>query len=283
MLVPRSGTVVRKVELDFTGLQPPGALDVDALILPDRTDGRWLSKVVSFTGQPRVVFCFDRGKSTETVRGSFDTLELALSNHAHTAGSSIAGDFLATSSEAPCGVWAGTTKVTSSFTNSAGTTSITITADVVFEFDQEAASMSSEFEIPYRVRSGSYQFDHLFQSVGRTPTCRTIQRAAGTMHSAPLGDPNPGATFANLTFYTDYSPVMYTGSGTTMATVTSTTNCNSANVDVTTTSIESVPWFATNGPFELSSDGLRASGSVDSPNGQASVSHFEWAFTKQEE
>jgi len=283
LLVPSNGTVVRKVELDFTGLQPSSALDVDALIMPDRNDARWLSKVLSFTGQPRVVFCFDRGKSTETVRGAFDTLELALSNHAHAPGTSIIGDFLATGSEVPCGVWDGTTSVTVSYTNPAGTVSITTTADVAFEFDPEAPSSDAEF--PYRVQRGAYQYDYLLRNTGRTPPCRTIQRAIGNMHRAPIGDTSPGATFAELRIFRDFSPMEYVGSGQTMATVTQTTNCNDTNTDETTELPNQViVWWSTAGQTHpLSPDGLTASGSATSPSGQGGDYQYEWSFTKREE
>jgi hypothetical protein len=282
-LVPRNGTVVRKVELDFTGLQPPGSLDVDALIMPDREDGRWLSKVLSFTGQPRVVFCFDKGKSTETVRGSFDTLELALSNHAHAAGSRITGDFVATGSEVPCGVWDGTTSVTVSYTNPAGTTTITTSADVAFEFDPETPSTDIEF--PYRVQRGAYQYEYRVENSARNPPCRTIQRALGNMHRAQIGDTSPGATFADLRIFRDSSPMMHVGSGQTMTTVTQTTNCNDTNTDETTEIPNQVVlWWSTAGQLHpLSPDGLTASGSATSPSGQGGDYRYQWSFTKQDE
>lgn len=284
LFTPDADTI-RKVVFEFSGLQPQSELDVDALV---HTQDGWLPKPVSLTGQGRVVFCFDKGKSTDTIRGSFDAIELVLSNHARAADARISGDLVVTSSTAPCGVWVGSTTTTTRHADDAFTSqTVTTTTGVVLEFDAETALLSPAKESPYRIRSGTYQSNSLFQSVSRVPACRTIGTTSGTMRWALPMDASPGATSANLTLNTDSQPATYAGSGFTWATFTNTSNCNDRNVDITTSGLNALFWWDT--PFTgalhaLQADGVTARGSVDVPDGTGRGSiKYEWTFTKRDE
>ena len=278
LLRPTGGDIA-KVEIDLTGLQPAGALDVDALI---RTPDGWLAHPVSFTGEQKVVFCFDKGPTSETVRGAFDSLELVLSNHAHAIDGRVAGALRVIPTSAPCGVWSGTTTSTTTGSDAAGTTTETIQTTITLEYDDQNGGGGGV--IPYRLRTGSFTYDRQFQSVDRVPPCQSHETGGGPMSPGMPGDMQPGATFASLYLFTTSQPATYMGGGQSWATITQTTSCNAANMDVTTSSLGFIQWWSTPGigPFEVSADGGTIAGAADVDQGTQQL-HYGWNLMKLDE
>lgn len=89
---------IRKVEFDFSGLQPAGFVDVQALV---RTVGGWVSEPLDL-GSSKATFCFDKGPTTTTVRGSFEEIVLVIANHGKREGSKVAGNLTVRPKSTPC-------------------------------------------------------------------------------------------------------------------------------------------------------------------------------------
>ena len=264
---------IRKVEFDFTGL-PQTNLNVDALVFvydyDDPIESGWLPEPLSLTGEGRVVFCFDEGPTTATRRGSFLELQLVLSNHA--LRQPLEGELRIKASTAPCGVWAGTTTQTIDFGDGFQRTTGTITTNVVFEFDEEAAG--DNVSTPFRLQSGDFVYEWNFDQYVRG--CHGVATAAGAMHrAASVLDMSAGATLANLTLYPG-NPPMYGGGGVSYAEVTTVTTCDDGFHETTTT-IGPVTWWPGGGFLPVQPDRETIRDSNDAPPGI----HTEWTFTKR--
>ena len=216
---------IRKVEIDLAPLRPSSDLAIEALIQPETT---WLTDKLTFTGQNRVVFCFDKGVSTATLRGAFEKLELVISNHAHAKDERAGGQLRVTASTSVCGVWIGTTHSTMTYNTADGNLKHTIDANAVLEYD-EAMSMGHS-AIAYKIRGGDYNSHFVYDSVGRTPPCHTITDAIGPMSPGTVISSTPGTTFANIVLFQGM-PQTYIGGGQSFVMDSGITTCNDTTTD----------------------------------------------------
>ncbi len=270
---------IKKVELFFGNLSPLAQLDIDGLIQPDDA---WLGEPLKFTGENKVVFCFDKGLSTETLRGEFKTMQLVISNRAHATDARVAGQLRIVASNSVCGVWRGTTRSSMTTANISGNAVETIDSSAVLDYDEA----NSGGVLAYKLQSGLYTYRHDFTSVNRDPPCRSFTNAAGPMIPAMLIDSTPGATFSNLILYPGM-PQTYTGGGQSWITATTTTSCNnSLGIDETSSALAFIQWWSTPGagPFEVDPTGTTISGSAVVPDqGTGSTITYTWNFTKVDE
>ena len=163
--------------------------------------------------------------------------------------------------------WVGTIKqVVSSVANPGGTTTITTVANVTFEFDKVAAADAQPGEVPFKLRNGTFTYDMLFESSGRNPPCRSIATGGGALPLDPYQPLVPAGTSANLSVFPATS--QYGGTGLSVVTITSTSNCNDSNVDITTVDpIRTVFWWTDSAGGETSADGLSIRRAFTAPNG----------------
>ena len=163
--------------------------------------------------------------------------------------------------------WVGTIKqVVSSVVNPGGTTTITTVANVTFEFDKVAAADVQPGEVPFKLRDGTFTYDMRFESSGRNPPCRTIETGGGALPLDPYQPFVPAGTSANLSVFPATS--QYGGTGLSVVTITTTSNCNDSNVDITTVDpIRTVFWWTDSAGGETSADGLSIRRAFTAPNG----------------
>lgn len=274
-----SGNNITKVELSFDNLSPLSQLDIDALLKPD---AKWLPEPVKFTGENKVVFCFDKGLSTATLRGKFKEMELVISNHAHFQGARVEGRLKIVASNSACGVWRGTTRSMMTVSNLAGTSTETIDTTAVLEPDRE----NSNGYLAYKFQSGGYTYRQDFKSLNRDPPCRSFANSAGAMLPATVIDQSPGATFSTLRVFPGM-PQTYLGGGQSWVTMTTTTSCNnSEGIDETSSGISFIQWWSTPGatPFQVSPSEDTISGTATVPDqGSGTVITYAWNFTKVDE
>ncbi|MGB5082312.1 MAG: hypothetical protein WBO23_16410 [Burkholderiales bacterium] len=252
LTVADASPAVRKVVVDTSGLQPSSDLNVQALVL---TDNGWVAQPIDLI-LGRDLFCFDKGPTTASVRGSFKEILLVVSNHATPKGTDVSGTLRVQPSSLPCAtIWEGTINEVfrSVITSGAITTTTTITnsANVIFEFDDAAQVVGDD--VPFRLRSGSYTYESLGTTTGRNPECRSIGTSVGTLPLAPFQPLTSSGTAASL--ITNPTTFQFFGSGSSYVNVTSTSNCNDGNVDVTTVSVGLVPWWYLSGFGAISADG----------------------------
>ena len=218
---------IRKVVLDISGLQPASELDVQALV---RTDDGWLAQPID-VGPAKVTFCFDKGPTTASVRGSFKEILLVVANHAIAKGTDISGTLKVQPKSAPCStVWAGTINQVTRFATDLSTHTFTSNATVVFEFDDAADAQAGE--VPFRLQSGTWTYDELHDIFGRNPPCRTMRTGAGAMPLAAYQPLVPSGSSGGLSIFPE--TLQFFGHGLSVVTITSTDNCNDSHIDVTT-------------------------------------------------
>ena len=269
---------VKRVEIDLSGLQPRGALDVDALIKPE---GDWLAGPLSFTEQDKLVFCFDRGPATAAVRGSFEAMELVLSNHARAANEAVDGRVRITGSTRACGAWSGSVQSHLATAITAGTLTIdTNASSLTFTQDE---SMSDGFATFYAVRDGALTYHAYYDLANRSPPCRTMIDASGPIIPSPPGAMKPDAAFADLIIYAG-SPQDYEGSGSSWVTMTKVTNCNDQHVDEVTTYLDFIVWWQpAGGPYTVQPDGTIADSADATDVVNGGIRHTTWSFTRVDE
>jgi hypothetical protein len=263
LTVADTNPAVRKVVVDTSGLQPSSDLDVQALVL---TDDGWVAQPIDIM-LGREQFCFDKGPTTASVRGSFREILLVVSNHATPKGTDVSGTLRVQPSSLPCAtIWEGTINevyrlvVTGPITT---TTTITNSANVTFEFDDAALVIRDE--VPFRLRSGSYTYESLITITGRNPECRTIATSAGTIPPGPFQPLTSSGTSAFL--ITNPTTSQFNGGGNSYVSVTETSNCNDSNVDVTTNYVYLVPWWYLSGFGAISADGNSIRHTGTTPDG----------------
>jgi len=272
---------IKKVTLDLTGLEPAALVNVMALV--QTTDG-WVSQPLDLSGERKVLFCFDKGPSTPSVRGSFEEILLVVANSAPRRDGRVTGSLKLQPKSRPCApVWEGTATVSRQQTDTLMTTTSTLTANAVFEFDDEAEA--SQGGVPYRVRRGTYTYDSLLNITGRNPPCRTIERSSGQM--LPLRPPNPtaiGYTSGQLEIFNTGGPAaLYVGGAGTNLMLTQTSNCNDLGEDEISESPSILPWLVVEQPQEVSADGNTLQGSFERPDGMGGTFRFEWRFERKTE
>jgi hypothetical protein len=261
---------VRKVEFDFTSLQPQDLVDVQVFVLSkDGNPTNWITPPFDFGNQDKVVFCLTEGPTTSTFQGDFAEMIIMVSNHAKR--DKVTGALVARPQTKPCeAVWKGFSTVHMVGPNG----DITTTAgDVVFEFDDTAVQSAG---IVYRLRSGN--LSHLFRHPPIAGCGELSVRGSGPMLKGPFDAVTPGSTQAVLRILTNTSPPSYTmDAGTLMNTIV--TDCHGNE-----TPDQSIfNWaFIGFGPEEfLSADGKTMQGSHDDVvGGDIGTVHQEWRFTK---
>ena len=217
---------IRKVVVDISGLQPASELDVQALV---RTDDGWLAQPIDIS-PAKVTFCFDRGPTTASVRGSFKEILLLVSNHAIAKGTDISGTLKVQPKSAPCSTaWAGTINQVIRSATDISTSTFTSNATVVFEFDDTANAQAGE--VPFRLQSGTWTYEERHDIFGRNPPCRGIRTGAGAMPLAAYLPVVPSGSSARLSIFPE--TLQFFGRGLSVVTVTSIDNCNDSGVDVT--------------------------------------------------
>ena len=251
LTVAAASPATRQVVVDISGLQPASELDVQALV---RTDDGWLAQPIDIS-PAKVTFCFDKGPTTASVRGSFQEILLVVSNHAVAKGTDISGTLKVQPKSAPCStVWAGTIKQVIHNDTQFGNTTITTSANVTFEFDEVAAATAQPGEIPFKLRNGTFTYEGRFDSIGRNPPCRGIITGSGALPVAPYEPLVPAGTAAGLRVFP--AELRFAGSGASVVTTTTTDNCNDSNVDETRVDPISYVFWLTDYVGVTSADGL---------------------------
>jgi hypothetical protein len=271
---------IRKVEFDFSGLQPADAIDVQALV---ETNDGWLSEPLDLSGESRAVFCFDEGPTTATRRGSFLNVLFVISNHAMRPDSAASGELVVKPEENPCAlVWQGTVSMSYSGEAELGTVTISSSTPVTFEFDDTAPA--SPFSTLYRLKSGSYVYDWLGNYTERTPACQTRERGSGTMVPGGFMSGTSGATSAQLEFLYVTTPGTYSGSGLTLTDLRGRSDCNDQNIVSEYDSIGSFSWWQMPpGGLTIPEDGATLTGSHEVDDGLGGTYEFVWTLHKMVE
>ena len=261
LTVPDGNTKIRKVTVDVRELLPADGLDVQALVL---TENGWLAEPIDISPD-KVVFCFDNGPSTASVRGSFRELVLIVSNHALKSSADIAGKLKVSPKSQPCAeVWEGTVTQILRSDTPLSTSTFTSKVDVVLEFDPIA--VTSGGEIAYRLKSGAFTWNVLHDIYVRNPPCRSTVTGAGALPLTPYQPLVPSGGGANLSIFPE--TLQYGGSGVSVVTVTSVSNCNDSHVDVTTVDPSyTLVWWNESVPGEISADGRSIRRKYSTPNG----------------
>jgi hypothetical protein len=255
--------LVRKVEFDFSGLQPQDLTDVQALI---RTTDGWVAQPFDYSTTNTVTFCFTEGPTTATRNGSFVEMILVVSNHAKREGNKVTGTLIVKPQTKPCSLaWKGR----SSYTVDDGfSTKYTIVADVTFEFDDTAPQTAG---IPYRVRSGNLSFELKSGSA-----CVLTRTAGGPMLKVPFDINVVGSTNARLWIHptSPFLAATYSGEGATVVTTTETDCAGGVTHDTTV-----IGWLGIGSPQRVSDDGNTLQGVYQSTDAPGTNRH-EWLFTK---
>ncbi|MEQ1683872.1 MAG: hypothetical protein ABL916_09500 [Burkholderiaceae bacterium] len=256
--ISQEGAATRKVTVDTSTLKPADGLVVQALV--KTTDG-WLAEPID-VGPDKLVFCFDKGPTTATARGSFSEILFIVSNHALTSAGDITGSLKVQPKSTPCAeVWEGTIEQVVRFESDLAISTFTSHASVVFEFDDTADAQAGE--VPYRLKSGTWTWDVLHNLFGRNPPCRTAITGSGAM---PLGTYQPlvpSGSAGNLSIFPE--TLQFGGSGLSVVGVTQVSNCNDSLTDVTTFDpMYTLFWWNAGGVGVTSADGrsLRSQGSA---------------------
>jgi hypothetical protein len=256
-----AGGTVRKVEFDFTGLQPQDLTDVQALI---RTTDGWVAQAFDYSTTNTVTFCFTEGPTTATRNGSFVEMILVVSNHAKREGNKVTGALVAKPQSKSCVVgWKGRSSYT--FDDGFGSKS-TIIADVTFEFDDTAPQTAG---IPYRLLSGNLSF--LMKSGS---TCVLTTTAGGPMLKVPLDLNVVGSTQARLGIFPTPPPGTYSGQGATVVATTE-TDCTGGVTHNTTV----LGWLGIGTAEPVSDDGNTLQGFYQTTDATGTNRH-EWLFQK---
>jgi hypothetical protein len=267
---------IQSVEFDFNGLSGREHLSVDALI---RNADGWVAKPVSLDGEPKPIFCFDLGPSSETVRGSFVELRLVLSNHGHVASNRVGGNLQVGPSRGGCAGWTGEIRW-SNLTDVPGVqrNEVSTVASVTFKVDENPPGGSTAGVVPHKVSRG-----HLTYRAELTmPSCHQLATAQVEMN--PDATSGPGATVASLTtFSTNGVPQYGSHSGATFGEITVTGNCTADGSQTTVVHPNQlIPWWtdpAGKPAYDLKENGtlMQEDVSVSSDHGGA---RSQWTLRK---
>jgi len=274
----------KKVELDLSGLQPAGQVDVQALVY--NNVGGWVPEPLDFSDESRVVFCFDKGKTTPERYGSFGGMLLVISNHATRDDSSVSGELVISPKSEPCTpVWQGAVSMTQHYPSPAGEVTNTVTTDVTFEFDDTAPA--SPFQTLYRVRGGTYAYDWLGDFSERTPDpCQTHQTASGSMNPDPAAfvSGTPGASMGNITIDLLSDPPTYSAQAYTYANAHVSSDCNDAHEIEEYDYVTVLSWWTTDPVIwpEVSEDGNVLAGTYETTVDDTTTK-FVWNLVRVDE
>ena len=267
---------IQSVEFDFNGITGREHLNVDALIR--NVDG-WVAKPVSLDGEPKPVFCFDLGPSTETVRGSFVELRLVLSNHGHVASNRVGGNLQVHPSRGGCAGWTGEIRW-SNLTDVPGVqrNDVSTVASVTFKVDENPPGASTAGVVPYKVSRGHVTY----RAELTMPSCHQVASAQVEMN--PDAASGPGATTASLaTFSTNGVPQYGSHSGATFGEITVTGNCTPDGSHTTVVHPNQlIPWWSDptgKQAYDLKENGTLMQEDVSVSNHQGGV-RTQWTLRK---
>lgn len=265
---------VKKVELDFSGLQPQDLTDVQVFVRSKDGDPKdWITPPFDFSNEDKVVFCLTDGPTTSNFKGDFVDMIIVVSNHAKR--DKVSGALVARPDSKPCStVWKGSSTIRSVGPNG----EVTDTGgDVVFEFDDTVVQPGV---IVYRLRSGNVS--HLFRHPPVAGCGEMTVRGSGPMLKGPFDGVTPGTTDAKLEIFLTTSPPSYTMLGATLIN-TIETGCHGDQMPGLPAGAQWA-YFGQNGPESLSEDGNTIQGSRDTVvGGDIGTVHEEWLFTKVKE
>jgi hypothetical protein len=271
--------LAKKVELDFTGLEPAGSIAVQALVY---TRDGWLSAPLDFSEERTVKFCFDLGQTTLEKRGSFDAVLLVISNHARRPDQAVSGELVVNPSSDPCTpVWTGTITMSYRRPVELGVVTSSSSTPVVFEYDDSMPP--APFTTSYRLRSGTYTYEWLGDFTNRNPTCRTREQASGTMIPGGYLMGAPNGAHANITINSFFEPATYSGSGLLMGQGTLTSNCNDNNNETTQDYNPTFGFWATDYDEVVSDDGTTLEGVHEISDGLGGSATYRWHLTRVDE
>ena len=281
-----------RVEFDFTGLSGRTGLKLDALILATAPSGadEWVSEPVPLEFDGKAVFCFQAGPSTTTVRGAFTTLRLVLSNGS--LNETVTGNIVVRPTNKPCGTqWQGTIEYTQDAAethlggNSQSTT--TITTQLAFELDPNAVDLRTVF----RLRSGSFVYRQVGDSVDVGNNCHRVTTAAGPLHpQLALADNSDGAAAGTLYTYVgafgtpQYQLNNELGSNAVYGYARETTNshCTRGDTSESSSGFLMQLWQTAGFPGDITEGGTVMQGTYSFPTGQGTIS-YKWLLTKKSE
>jgi hypothetical protein len=269
----------KKVEFDFSGLEPAGSIGVRALV---HTRDGWLSEPLDFSDDRVVKFCFDLGQATLEKRGSFDSILLVITNRALRAGQNVSGDLVVNPSTEPCTpVWSGTITMSYRRPVELGVITSSSSTPVTFEYDESAPQ--APFTTSYRLRSGTYIYDWLGDYTNRTPTCRTREQASGTMIPGGYLMGTPNGEHSTLTISSFFEPATYRGEGGLLGLGTLTSNCNDNNNETTIDYNPAVTWWVTGDAEPVSEDGMTLEGEHELSDGLDGTYTYRWHLTRSDQ
>lgn len=257
---------VREVVFELGGVQLDG-IDVDALV---KIDGIWESGPRDLAGKTELRFCRDRPGE------KLDEITFIVGNHRHQPEAKQAVALRARGSPLPCRpVWEGTITTRYQRNEAATRYEATTNASVAFEPDDSAPAAGT-----YRLRAGTYSHEALYDHFGRTPPCRTSERASGTMAAGPLDPLRFGSTSAGLTVFQLGATLQYLGEGSTAVGMQQTSNCSGQ--DETVTLPMTIAWWNTGGLREASPDGKTLAGTSAAPDGLGGTVTITWGLTRRD-
>jgi hypothetical protein len=239
---------VKKVVFDLGGVNVAG-IDVAALV---KINGTWEPVPRDLNGKGELKFCLDRPEE------KLDEIVFIVGNYQKQSGATVAASLGVKASADPCAlVWEGGVDTTIDFTIGDLIGKMSSNAQVAFEFDGAA---SSGGRIVYRVRAGNFNYQARFDQPTRNPPCRSLQTGSGVIRPqlTPTDLADGASSGSVATFVSAGGKPQYQAGGVlTFTTLTTIDNCNSSNVDVTTTAPMSaiVLWVPQNGNFDIKLDG----------------------------
>lgn len=256
---------VRQVIFDLGGASAQG-IDLDALV---KIDGAWESGPRDLAGRGELRFCRDRPAE------KLDEITFIVSNHRHQPDARQTVSLRARGSPVPCTAWEGTITTRVERSEAASRYQATTHASVAFEVDDTAPAPGV-----WRLRAGTYTHEALYDHFGRTPPCRTSERASGAMAPGPLDPLRFGSTSAGLSVFQLATTVQYLGEGFTAVGIEQTSNCSGQ--DVTVTLPMTIKWWDSGGLREASPDGRTLGGSFAAPDGLGGTITFDWTLTRRD-
>jgi len=271
--------LAKKIEFDFSGLEPGGSVGVRALI--STRDG-WLEEPLDFSDERTVTFCSDLGQATLEKRGSFQAILLVITNRALRADQAVSGDLVVKPTKDPCTpVWSGT--ITMSYRRPVmhGVITSSSTTPVAFEYDESAPQ--SPFTTSYKLRSGTYTYEWLGDYTGATTPCQTRERASGTMIPGGYFTGTPHGEYSTLTVSTFFEPATYRGEGGLLGLGTLTSNCNDNNNETTIDYSPVFAWWVTGDAEPVSEDGMTLEGEHEFSDGLDGTFTYRWHLSRSDE
>jgi hypothetical protein len=174
-----------------------------------------------------------------------------------------------------CDTWSGVIHNTHNVTFGDSTVTMTDTANVTFEFDEETTGdgMSGQF---YRLQSGSFQYSERFDTTRGGIPCSTITTGSGNL---PTVDYRPGldGTSANIVFLPGSDPLQYFAAGFSIVPIRTQDGCSNPPKD-SEFPTNHFWWLQSSGV--VSADGKTIEGTSDTPDGLGGTLHSDWKLQR---